>query len=649
MAGLEIQGSLFEQDYLLRSLGVLAHSPDAALTELVANAWDAGASRVDVQIPLQLDQALVVEDDGTGLTATEFRTRWMTLGYDRVRHQGAGAAFPAERTSWRRSAYGRNGVGRHGMLCFASRYEVDTWRDGVCSSFVIATSSGQNPFVLESESTALREGHGTCLRALVNRHLPAADSVRDVLAARFLHDPRFEVTVNGRSVPLAEHSGLVKTTELRISDTTKAVAYFIDSTKAARTTHYQGIAFWVGGRLVGEPSWVLNGQAVIDGRTRLAKRYTAVIQSDDLFEEVLPDWSAFRRNDLTEQLFTVVSGYVVGVFREVSRERVQETRNTIIRDHHSELAALQPLARLEVQEFIESITDAQPLAQSETVSAAVKAVINLERSRSGAALLERLSTLSEEDVEGLDRLLSDWSVRDALSVLDEIGRRLTTLEAIKKLSSDPHVDELHTLHPLVTQARWLFGPEFDSPEFASNASLKAAVLKVFGKKVSTGAFINERRRPDLISLSDATVSAVATESFDESTHLVAFREVLIVELKRGQSTINRENVHQACDYVEDLLRSGHLDGQPTVRAFVVGHVASEKVDPSRTIGERGRVFVTTYGQLVRTGEKRLFSLRERLAERYDLLSGTDLLQQLDDGSGQLSLADEAREGEKRSA
>jgi hypothetical protein len=44
-------GSLFEEDYLLRTLGAIAHVPDIALTELVANAWDAGASFVDITIP----------------------------------------------------------------------------------------------------------------------------------------------------------------------------------------------------------------------------------------------------------------------------------------------------------------------------------------------------------------------------------------------------------------------------------------------------------------------------------------------------------------------------------------------------------------------------------------------------------------------
>jgi hypothetical protein len=46
MSDQPLQNSLFEDDYLLRELGQVAHVPQVALTELVANAWDAGATRV---------------------------------------------------------------------------------------------------------------------------------------------------------------------------------------------------------------------------------------------------------------------------------------------------------------------------------------------------------------------------------------------------------------------------------------------------------------------------------------------------------------------------------------------------------------------------------------------------------------------------
>jgi DNA mismatch repair ATPase MutL len=54
---------MFEEDYLLRTLGALANSPDIALTELVANAWDAGASQVSITIPNELSEEIVVVDN----------------------------------------------------------------------------------------------------------------------------------------------------------------------------------------------------------------------------------------------------------------------------------------------------------------------------------------------------------------------------------------------------------------------------------------------------------------------------------------------------------------------------------------------------------------------------------------------------------
>src|ERR1039458_2053814 len=93
----ELQGALFEDDYLIRALGAIAHNSDVALTELVANSRDAGGSRVNVIVRAARDETVVVEDDGVGMTASQFRQRWMTLGYDRQKHQGAWVEYPPGR------------------------------------------------------------------------------------------------------------------------------------------------------------------------------------------------------------------------------------------------------------------------------------------------------------------------------------------------------------------------------------------------------------------------------------------------------------------------------------------------------------------------------------------------------------------------
>ena len=283
-----------------------------------------------------------------------------------------------------------------------------------------------------------------------------------------------------------------------------------------------------------------------------------------------------------------------------------------------------------------------PTIHPDTLAIAVLAVINLEKSRSGTALLEKLTKLDDSDIDGLDRLLSQWTVRDALSVLDEIDHRLSVIVAIEKLCADPNTDELHTLHPLVTQAKWLFGPEFDSHEYASNVTLKSAAEKVFKQKAENSAFKNWRQRPDLVVLSDATYSIVGTEVFDSYVqNLTSIRDVLIIELKKGKSSIGREEMNQADGYVQDFLNCEILDGTPIFRAFVVGYEIDSKTQREKEIKENGvlraRVVATTYGQLTRTAHQRFFKLKEKIPGRYDEVSGSDLVSRVMQSASQASL------------
>lgn len=622
--------SFFEEDYLIRTLGRIAHDPEIALTELVANAWDAGASLVDITVPSVMGIAMVVQDDGHGMSALQFKERWMRLGYDRIKHQSVQVEFPPDHAAWRRKAYGRNGVGRHGLLCFADQYVVETWREGKGAKFEIGTQSRETPFKILKESSFLCQGTGTRLAVVVARHLPNPDRIREILSARFLHDPQFVVRVNGQSVSLADQSGLIERMLLNIPGYPEAEAFVVDSTRAARSTIYQGVAFWVNGRLVGSPSWVVGSEAVIDGRASFAKRYSIVVKTSDGWAgEVEADWARFKAGSTSEVLFDAVRQYVQEVFGKLSAQLVEESSEEALVRNREDFKGLSQLGRIEVASFARELVKANPTVHPDTLSAAVQTLINLEKSRGGAGLLEKLTKLDETDIEGLDRLLSQWTVRDALSVLDEIDHRLAVVTAIEKLCGDLATDELHTLHPLVTQARWLFGPEFDSSEYASNVSLRTATDKIFGKRVATTAFTNSRQRPDIVVLGDATCSIVGTESFDSTnSNLMRIQNVLIIELKKGRSAIGREEMNQADGYIQDFLGSGALDGTPTFRAFVVGYEIAPKTSRDKEIKEdgvlRGKVMATTYGQLTRSAHQRLFRLKERIPARYEDVSGADL-------------------------
>ncbi|MEZ4226713.1 MAG: ATP-binding protein [Polyangiaceae bacterium] len=631
------QGSLFEEDFLRRTLGDVVRIPDVALSELVANAWDAGASAVALTIPGERGEVLSVEDDGSGLTPDSFQQRWMTLAYDRQKHQGAAAEFPPERHDWTRRAYGRNGQGRHGLLCFADTYDVETWRDGGGVVFRVAVSKGREPFVADKIREFKKAGHGTKLSVAVGRNLPDPDRIRNVLATKFLHDPRFAVSVNGSSVPLAEHPGLLAERRVDVDGLAGLDLYCVEG-EAGRIKHQSGVAFWVGGRLVGQPGWVVGDTQVIDGRTRPGRRLTFVIKSDDLFDEVAADWTGFRRTELMAKVFGAVVDAVQDVLRELLSAQVEDTRNEVLSEHKAQLDELTPLERVEVAEVVEAVTQSNPLVASSAISTVVEGVIEAKKKHTPQALFERIMKMPPEDIEGLNRLLDQWTVRDVLTVLDEVDKRIKVVEVLEKVMGDPKVDELKVIHPLVTQARWLFGPEFESPAYASNVTIRSAVKKVFGESIPESAFVNPKKRPDLVFLPDATLSVVATEDVDIATGIARLRTVLLIELKRGGSDVGRREMDQAVGYVEDLLACGLVDGPPRIYGFVVGNCVSTKLTPVRKVGEPevGRVEALTFGQLVRTANVRLFRLRDQIQDRYPD-SGVALLEKLANNPEQLDL------------
>lgn len=626
-----IQGSFFEEDYLARSLGPVAHNYEVALTELVANCWDAGATIVDIIIPDERGKKLYIKDNGTGLTKEQFYSRWMRLRYNRLKHQGKVVEFP-QGVKGQRMAYGRNGIGRHGLLCFNTEYKVITNCNGKQSIFTISTENKDDPFVIKSEQFRESNKTGTKLEVVVEKNLPNPQKILKILSARFLHDPTFKISINKKTVPLEKLEGLIDTTLIKINNDINLKAHFVDSSKSGRTTLYQGIAFWQSGRLVGEPSWSLGNKLIIDGRTSLAKRYTVVVKTNNLADYIKEDWTGFKKHSIIDQIYDELEFYCNQIFSNIAMENVEERKVKIRSEFKNDYKNLSPLSVFDINETIEDITKNHPTAKEETLSIAVQAIINLEKSKSGKNLLLKLAQLSEDDIDGMDELLEKWTVRDALTVLNEIHNRLSVIEAISKLSKDPEVDELHVLHPLVTAARWLFGPEFESAEYSFNRQLQTAVKEVLKKEVTKDSFNNHRKRPDLVVLPNSTLSITGTEIFDPESGLSSVNRLLLLELKKGGSKLGRTERNQAQGYVEDFMNCGSLIGNPHIESFVVGETITEKVAPLTTVKneqnvEIGKVRITTFGQLVDTASVRLFGLQAKLNERYEDVPGMEMFKE----------------------
>ena len=97
----------------------------AVLSEIIANAWDADASRVSVRFE---DDAISIEDDGDGMTRDEVIDRFLNVGFQR-------RSAMASSTPRGRRPMGRKGIGKLSSFSIARVVTVYTGRNGEQTAF----------------------------------------------------------------------------------------------------------------------------------------------------------------------------------------------------------------------------------------------------------------------------------------------------------------------------------------------------------------------------------------------------------------------------------------------------------------------------------------------------------------------------------
>ena len=615
----------FEEDYLYRTNKTIISNPDYALTEAIANCWDAGATEVNISLPENEGDIISIEDNGTGMTDEEFMKRWMVLSYNRQRHQGLNVVFPDNNEHGVRRAYGKNGVGRHGLLCFNDNYYISTWRNGTKNTYHITVSSGNAPFKILEHNCEQCEGHGTKIWTYSSTNTPNVAEMKEIISSRFLYDPNFKIIINGELIELTQHKGVIKTLE-RTIDNKFLKIFVVDSTKTALKSQQHGIAFWVRGRLVGKPSWVYGDTQFLDGRSKPAKRFTIIVQADALEDLVSPDWGSFLEIQNTKIFFSFFIPFMKEVISDILSEHIRETQEAIIEQERHVLFDLAPYEKRDVSLFIESVTRKNPMISQEFMSLAIDALVNIQKSQNGALLLGKLAKLDSNDLDELTNLLNNWDIKDILTVLREIDNRIIVIEAIDRLREDPSVDELHQLHPLILESRWLFGAEFDSPMYTANKALTTVIKALFKESdYDVNAVSFASKRPDVVCLAESTIGAVCSERTEKDCREILKPDnILIIELKKGGFEIGYKEKFQAEQYVRQIKKSSILHKESHIHAFVVGAKIGD-IDATSN-NESGDINIVTFAQLVQTSKLKLFKLREKLQKRYDSMDDKSIVE-----------------------
>jgi hypothetical protein len=205
---------------VLESLGINLYSNAAAvLSELVANAYDADATQVDIDWKNGSDEIVVV-DDGTGMNVKELNERFLKVGYKKRANEG----FKSPKFD--RPFMGRKGIGKLSVFSIAKTVFVySTTSDGQSNGLRIVVGD------LEKAIRSRKEYHpkdvpvpperakqGTCIVLTDLKGTRAdltANALRKRLARRFdVLDQKpkteggFYINVNGSAITYADRQEL---------------------------------------------------------------------------------------------------------------------------------------------------------------------------------------------------------------------------------------------------------------------------------------------------------------------------------------------------------------------------------------------------------------------------------------------------------
>lgn len=119
----------------IKHLGLQMYSTlPPVIAELVSNAWDADASKVEITIPatpLVQGTEIVIKDYGKGMSDADVRNAYFIVGRDKR------LAEHRDTTDSGRKVHGRKGIGKFSAFGIANKIEVETIKNGETSHFVL--------------------------------------------------------------------------------------------------------------------------------------------------------------------------------------------------------------------------------------------------------------------------------------------------------------------------------------------------------------------------------------------------------------------------------------------------------------------------------------------------------------------------------
>lgn len=562
-----------KQDHLER---LLRGSPIGPLSELIWNALDADARRVDVEFSRDLVRGiteLVVRDDGTGISELDAESGFRHLGGSWKRNGGLTKGE-------RRVLHGRAGQGRFAAFALGSIVEwhsVAEGKDGKISVSISGTRDRLGEFQLEVSEAPAEHATGTTVRiAEVAEHAnsllqPEAEAaIAESFAVYLKQYPHVRVFVAGDRVDpsaleahRAEYSlPVIAADEVQVADarliviewkrvTTRSL-HFCDADGISRhsvalpTVRAPGFEF---------TAYVSSGTVARLADTNdllLGETHPVVAALQSAAVEALR--SHFRRRAAERAAGLVSDWKKSGVYpyEGEPKSAVERTERQVFEVVAASVSTYLPdfdRADVKSQKFSFSLLRESIANNPDSMQRVLGEVLGLPKTR----------------LDELAELLEKTSLSAIISASKLITDRLSFLHAIESLLFDTESKEnfleRSQLHRILADHTWIFGEEFNlSVDDESLTSVLAKHIEALGRS-ELNPPTPVRGKGGRRQIVDLMLSRrVLRNNAAEVEHIV-------VELKRPKQKIDQKVFTQIHNYAQTVAKDERFRGLNTKWSF----------------------------------------------------------------------------------
>jgi len=481
--------------YTIKHLGLQMYSTlPPVIGELVANGWDANATKVEITIPeTPIDEQtseIVISDDGMGMSDGDVREKYLIIGRDRRENERSDETPPPHS----RKIMGRKGIGKFSAFGIAKEIDVESVKDGEVSHFRMnydellkKADERKIEFPPLDSTNTVSKGTKVILRHITKfqtRRI-SIQRIRRGLARRFAvigARQNFEVAING--IPISpEDRDLKRLLDKDMNDAPYLWEYDKEEIQPQtgwtvsgwigalnRTTPDidgidRGIVLMARGKLVQEPfvfeavvgqqfalSYLigeLHVEFVDEGEDTIGTTRNSLVwdtEANTALKEwgqkevnrIAREWSKKRREDNERQL---EENAVYGEFRERAEE-IGNKRALKLAD-----------------QLVRQAIDKNPIAEVAELEPIIQTSLDFLEFDAFWEIAEDLTKTEFEDTEKLLNLFREWEIVEAKEMARVTQGRITTIEKLQKLIENNAL-EVPTLHNFLKEFPWVIDPRW---------------------------------------------------------------------------------------------------------------------------------------------------------------------------------------------